>query len=61
MGACQSESFDYSKLGTGSINVKLTEEDMSLIRASWDTIKNCPDVGMAIMIRFKFIIPIKRR
>jgi hypothetical protein len=53
MGACQSDDFDYSKsLGTGTINVKLTEEDMKLIRVSWDTIKNCPDVGIAIMIRY---------
>jgi hypothetical protein len=25
---------------------------MKLIRVSWDTIKNCPDVGIAIMIRY---------
>ena len=53
MGACQSvDDFDYSKLGLGSVNLKLTETDINLIKASWDSIKTNPEVGIAIMIRY---------
>ena len=61
MGSTQSrEKFDFNKLGTGSLTFKLTQEDIRLIKTSWNTVKDYDELGMAIMIRiFKVHASIK--
>jgi hypothetical protein len=45
------EHFDYSKLGTCSLHVKLTEEEMKLIKKSWSSIISVNEIGVTIMVR----------
>ena len=61
MGSSQSsEEFDYSKLGTGFINFNLSDEELMLIKSSWDVVKSNPEFGIGIMIRiFKVHASIK--
>ena len=52
MGSHQSrDNFDYNKLGNGTVNIKLTESDIALIKTSWNSVKDHEELGLAIMIR----------
>ena len=45
------EHFDYKNLGTSSLHVKLSEEDIKVLRNSWGSILNNDEIGLAIMVR----------
>jgi hypothetical protein len=52
MGSNQSiENFDFNKLGTCNLNMRLTETNISLIQSNWKIISNNDDIGLSIMIR----------
>ncbi len=51
MGSCQSNDDFPETLGDGTLNVKLTEEDIRLIKSSWGMIKDPSEMGLSIMMR----------
>ena len=52
MGSCQSNADDFPEtLGDGTLNVKLTEEDIRLVKSSWGIIKDHSEIGLSVMMR----------
>ena len=53
MGTCHSSDnkLAFSNLGNGLLVQKLSDEDIKLIKKSWNVIENNKEFGLCVMIR----------